>query len=565
MKNKLWIFKSQQIKLLQKIHDQSTNDHFDKNRIIEFIKRFYYWFRLKDIVVKYIRNCDFCQKNKTSRDKINDFLIFLLILKQRWRNIIMNFIIDFFSAKRYNVICIIINCLIKKRHYVFYWNDEQDFNAEKIAFIIIWNVFRLHELSDTIVSDRNFQFISMVWKHMCARLRIKINMSIAFYSFTNEQTERVNQNVKRHLRIFCNYAQDNWSKWLSLTKFNDNNNVFSFISMFFFYMNKDFHSRISFSSNISNYDSTRERIEAEKIDDIVNRMQKLLKFNQKYMKKIKSTMRKQINKYRKEMKYQIDDSVRLSSKNIKTTKLSKKLNDRMFDSFKIIEKMNVSYRLKLLSSMHQHDVFSLNYLRFVVNNSLLNQKQKLSKSIMIDDEKAWNVDDILNSRHHYGRLQYKVKWHELNCDNEWYYVDKNEFKHSQEIVDEFHKRYSKKSKLKSKSKSRKRSSKAWLKNSLNIFWFIEHCWTFIEHDHACFTFRDMRTCLFEEKNIVMILTDWLYQETLEQSDWLIFWTFQKCSENFDWLNIESTAENINFNQKADFLFINKPRSLYLAS
>ena len=44
-------------------------------------------------------------------------------------------------------------------------------------------------------------------------------------------------------------------------------------------MNKDFHSRMSFNLNISDYDLTRERIEAEKIDDIVNRMQKLLKFD----------------------------------------------------------------------------------------------------------------------------------------------------------------------------------------------------------------------------------------------------------------------------------------------
>ena len=153
-------------------------------------------------------------------------------------------------------------------------------------------------------------------------------------------------------------------------------------------MNKDFHSRMSFSSNISNYNLIRERIEAEKINDIVNRMQKLLKFDQKHMKKIKSTMRKQVNKHRKEMKYQIDDSVKLSSKNIKIIRFLKKLNDRMLNSFKIIEKMSVFYRLKLLLSMHQHDVFSFNYLKSVVNDSLSNQKQKSSRSIIVDDEKT---------------------------------------------------------------------------------------------------------------------------------------------------------------------------------
>ena len=129
---------------------------------------------------------------------------------------------------------------------------------------------------------------------------------------------------------------------------------------------------MSFNLNISNYDSTRERIEIGKINNIINRMQKLLKFNQKYMKNFKSIMRKQVNKYRKKMKYQVNDFIRLSSKNIKITRFSKKLNDQMFNSFKIIEKINVFYCLKLLSNMHQYNVFLFNYLKFAVNDLLLN-------------------------------------------------------------------------------------------------------------------------------------------------------------------------------------------------
>ena len=85
-------------------------------------------------------------------------------------------------------------------------------------------------------------------------------------------------------------------------------------------------------------------------------------------------MRKQINKHRKKVKYQMNEFIKFSSKNIKTTKSSKKLNDRMFNSFKIVEKVSAFYRLKLFSNMHQHDVFSFNYLKSAVNNSLLNQK-----------------------------------------------------------------------------------------------------------------------------------------------------------------------------------------------
>ena len=40
----------------------------------------------------------------------------------------------------------------------------------------------------------------------------------------------------------------------------------------FFYMNKDFYSRMNFNSNTLNYDLIRERIKTEKINNIVNQI-----------------------------------------------------------------------------------------------------------------------------------------------------------------------------------------------------------------------------------------------------------------------------------------------------
>ncbi len=52
-------------------------------------------------------------------------------------------------------------------------------------------------------------------------------------------------------------------------KFSDNFNTFSTILMISFYFNKDFHSRMSFDSDTTDYETTRQRIETRKIDDIV--------------------------------------------------------------------------------------------------------------------------------------------------------------------------------------------------------------------------------------------------------------------------------------------------------
>ena len=85
-------------------------------------------------------------------------------------------------------------------------------------------------------------------------------------------------------------------------------------------------------------------------------------------------MRKQVNKHCIAVKYQINNFVKLLSKNIKIIRLLKKLNGRTLNLFKIVKKMNAFYYLKFFSDMHQYNIFSFNYSRFAVNNLLSNQK-----------------------------------------------------------------------------------------------------------------------------------------------------------------------------------------------
>ncbi len=64
-----------------------------------------------------------------------------------------------------------------------------------------------------------------------------------------------------------------------MMKFSENFNIFSIILMTSFYFNKNFHLRISFNLNIINYEITRVRIKAKKINDITVKMKELLIFN----------------------------------------------------------------------------------------------------------------------------------------------------------------------------------------------------------------------------------------------------------------------------------------------
>jgi len=399
-KSLLWMLKQMHTKLLWKIHDQSSILHFDIRWMIDLVQRFYYWSDHQATIQQYIWNYHVCQQSKTSWDDTNDLLQSLLISQQRWQDITMNFIIELSLLKNSNVICMIICHLFKERHYVFcHWKDN-NISIEETVWIMLWNVYWLHNLLSSIVSNRNFQFISIMWQSLCKQLKIKVNLSTVYHSEINDQSKRANQDVECKLQIYCNYMQNDWAKWLSMMKFSDNFNTFSTILMISFYFNKDFHSWMSFNLDTTDYKMTHQCIETRKINDIVTWMSELFIFNHQQLKKIKQITEAQMNKHKWNVIYEVNDQVWLVFENIKIIKSCKDLKDKQLDLYSITVKVEIFYRLQLSRSMkHIHSVFSSKYLWSSSNDFLSKQHSESSRSMIIEEnEKHWKVDDILNFR-----------------------------------------------------------------------------------------------------------------------------------------------------------------------
>ncbi len=58
--------------------------------------------------------------------------------------------------------------------------------------------------------------------------------------------------------------------------------------------------------------------------------------------------------------------------------------------------------------MKIHDIFHIFLIQKAATNSLIEQIQFSQSSIMINDEEKYEVNDILNNRYHYDKLQYKI-------------------------------------------------------------------------------------------------------------------------------------------------------------
>ena len=100
-------------------------------------------------------------------------------------------------------------------------------------------------------------------------------------------------------------------------------------------------------------------------------------------------------------------------------------------------------------------------MRKTFENSLFEQINEFASSIIIDDEKKWKVNDILDVRKYYRRMQFLIKWKKHDENKIWY--DSKRFRNAFDIVRDFYDRYSDKSRLN------------WLKQESNqkIWWFKE--------------------------------------------------------------------------------------------
>ncbi len=444
--SQLWVLFNEllQMNLIREVYDQSSIDHSEILKTMKIIKRNYYWSSMRKTIDWYIQNCYVCQRSKTSRNKSNDLLQSLFISEQWWQNIVMNFIINLFNLYNYNAILTVICKLLKERHYISCIIDNENITVEKTAKMLLQWIYQTHNLLSFIVFNRDSQFIFILWKFLCKWLSISLWLFIVYHSQINDQSEWFNQNVKQYLCFFCLYMQNDWFKWLFMIEFVNNNILSSVIFLTLFFMNKNFHSRMSFDFDIIEYEIIRERLQIAWVKDIFDHMNKTLIFAREALIKTQEQMMNQTNKHKKKINYKIKSKMFLNKRNIITARSFKKLNDKMLNSFQIIESVDSFYKLKLSETMCIHDVFHSELLYSVVDNFLSDQKNELLKSIVINDEDEWKIDDILNSWWYWRWLQYWVKWKSYNNDLNWYNADNNEFMNAQEMIDDFYIKYSRK-------------------------------------------------------------------------------------------------------------------------
>ena len=78
-------------------------------------------------------------------------------------------------------------------------------SAEGLARLFRDNMWKLHRLPESVVSDRGPQFMAELTKELNRMLGIKTKLSTVFYPQMDRQTERMNQELEQYLRFFVEH------------------------------------------------------------------------------------------------------------------------------------------------------------------------------------------------------------------------------------------------------------------------------------------------------------------------------------------------------------------------
>nr|GEX16288.1 reverse transcriptase [Tanacetum cinerariifolium] len=158
-------------------------------------------------VKQMIRDCNVCQRQNHDLSAYPGLIQPLPIPERIWKEISMDFIEKLPTSHGKSVILVVVDRLSKYAHFI---PLTHPFTASQIAQVFLDQVYKLHGLPESIVSDRDKVFLSNFWKALFAELKVKLKLSTAYHPQTDGQTEVVNRSLRCYLRCMCGEKPKEW-------------------------------------------------------------------------------------------------------------------------------------------------------------------------------------------------------------------------------------------------------------------------------------------------------------------------------------------------------------------
>ena len=183
------------------------------------------------------------------------------IPERPWQHISVDFITKLPMSKDHGSILVVCDRFSKMSHFVVIIEKMM---AEGLVRLFKNNVWKLHGLLESVISDRGLQFAAGLTKELNKMLGIETKLSMAYYPQIDSQTKKTNQELEQYLRMYVNRKQNNWSEWLAMAEFTFNNKVHTVTKTSLFQVNYRRELRMGFD--------IRKKGKNEKAEEFVKEM-----------------------------------------------------------------------------------------------------------------------------------------------------------------------------------------------------------------------------------------------------------------------------------------------------
>jgi len=130
------------------------------------------------------------------------------------------------------------------------------------------------------------------------------------------------------------------------------------------------------------------------------------------------------------------------TRNIRTTRPCKKLDYKKIGPFRILAKIGSSaYKLDLPDTMKIHNTIHISLLEPYEDKKLPSQRQEPPPPIIIEGEPEYELEEIVDARLYYGRLQYRAKWTGYSPEHDKVWYPASNFENAVHAKRRFHERY----------------------------------------------------------------------------------------------------------------------------
>jgi len=246
-----------------------------------------------------------------------------------------------------DAVLVVCDRLSKMMHFVA---TTEGTTAEGLARLFRNNVWKLHRLPESVVSDRGSQFAAELTKELNKMSGIQTKLSMAFHPQTDGQTERMNQELEQYLRFFIEHRQKDWPEWLAAAEFAINKKAHTVTKVSPFMAN--YRKEMRMGGNI------RKKEKVESAMEFVKRMKKVHEEVEAALRKTQEEMKRYADRGRKETeKWKKGNRVLLSTKDLV---FKERPSKKLTETYAIDEVVSSNaVKLRLPSSMRIHLVVML--------------------------------------------------------------------------------------------------------------------------------------------------------------------------------------------------------------